>query len=150
MKTTIDLMTDDTDGTPSHLPTGATIETVHFMLDGNELVIDLSEANQAEMRTIFAKWIEKARKASAATGRHRMNGSRQPPRSRPAPVIPVIPVTGAIAPVSAAAIPAMISRPAYSTQEVREWAKARGMNVKDRGRVPVEIYDAYHAFIQAH
>jgi hypothetical protein len=32
-----------------------------------------------------------------------------------------------------------------STSEVRDWAKAEGIEVKDRGRVPADIVARYHA-----
>jgi len=30
-------------------------------------------------------------------------------------------------------------------QAIREWAKAKGLNVSERGRIPAEIVEKYHA-----
>lgn len=32
-----------------------------------------------------------------------------------------------------------------SPREIREWAKANGYNVPDRGRIPQDVIDAYHS-----
>lgn len=37
------------------------------------------------------------------------------------------------------------SVPKSNTAEVREWARANGYTVSDRGRVPAEVQDAYDA-----
>jgi hypothetical protein len=33
--------------------------------------------------------------------------------------------------------------PAASTQEIRQWAKAQGIEISDRGRIPAEIAERY-------
>ena len=44
-----------------------------------------------------------------------------------------------------AAADAKRNRNALNTTEVREWAKAQGVEVKDRGRVPAELVVKFKA-----
>lgn len=92
--------------------------TISFNLDGKAYEIDLSTDNANKMRDSLAPFIAAARRSS---GR-----------------IPT---------------PKMTSRPTRSpvrtdyeqNQAIREWAQARGMKVSDRGRIPAEVLEAYHA-----
>jgi nucleoid-associated protein Lsr2 len=94
------LFIDDIDGSEAE-------GTVRFALDGAEYEIDLNTKHAAALRRTMAKYIEAARRSSAA---------RRPARSG-----------------------RRTSASGVNTTEVREWAKAQGIEVKDRGRVPAEL-----------
>jgi nucleoid-associated protein Lsr2 len=38
-------------------------------------------------------------------------------------------------------------RPRNGTAEIRAWAKTQGITIKDRGRIPAEVEDKYHAAV---
>jgi hypothetical protein len=84
-------------------------ETVSFGLDGTRYEIDLSAANAKKLRNSLAKFIDAARKDK---------GARQPAR-------------GAARKAAAPAGP--------NTSDVREWAKAQGYEVSERGRVANDL-----------
>lgn len=88
---------------------GQAEETVSFALDGTRYEIDLSAANAKKLRNTFAKFVDAARKDK---------GARQVGR-------------GAGRKPAAAAGP--------STSDVREWAKAQGYEVSERGRVANDL-----------
>jgi hypothetical protein len=92
--------------------------TVSFALDGAEYEIDLTAKHQAELSAELAKYIAAARPVKSR--------GRQP------------------------AVPPGRSRTARRNDldEIREWAKGRGIAVKDRGRIAAEVvrqYDEAHA-----
>jgi hypothetical protein len=58
--------------------------------------------------------------------------SRRVGRSRIAPV-----------PVRRAGTPARVDR--AQNQAIREWAKSKGIEISDRGRIPAHIVEQYHA-----
>jgi uncharacterized membrane protein len=89
--------------------------TVRFGLDGTEYEIDLNEEHAKELREALARYVGAARRASGAARRPARTGRR-----------------GAAA-------------AGLNTTEVREWAKAQGMEVKDRGRVPAELVVKFKA-----
>jgi Lsr2 len=91
--------------------------TIELGLDGHTYEIDLSKPNTDRLHELLAPFVQAARRTR----------SRGPARRRR----------------SAAAAPAPVDR--EQNQAMREWARQRGMKVADRGRVPVEIRDAYHA-----
>ena len=88
-------------------------ETVSFALDGVSYEIDLSTANAARLREDLSHWVLNARSAGGRRSAGRRRGSGSVAHKR--------------ANVSA----------------VREWARAQGMQVSDRGRVPGSVQDAY-------
>ena len=88
-------------------------ETVSFALDGVNYEIDLSSANAARLREDLSHWVGYAR----SSGGRRSAGRRRG--------------TGAVAHKRA------------NVSAVREWARAQGMQVSDRGRVPGSVQDAY-------
>jgi len=94
---------------------GAADETVEFGLDGVTYEIDLSAANAAKLREAFAPYVSEARRS----GRRR-TGGRSRGGSR-----------GSSGGVSAA--------------EIREWARANGFKVPDRGRVSAQVRQAYES-----
>ena len=99
--------------------TRANVETVRFMLDGTGYELELGEVHRRQLRQVLTPYIEHARRPKAAANGARPKGTPATPRVR---------------------------RP--SNSEVREWAKARGITVKDRGRISAEITDQYHAWQQ--
>jgi hypothetical protein len=90
-------------------------ETVQFALDGKTYEIDLSSTNAGKLRDALASYTAAARK------------STRTPRSTRGPV--------SAAPRFAAGR----KRP----HAIREWARAQGMSVTDRGRIPFAVRDAY-------
>lgn len=94
---------------------GAADDTIVFAFKGVSYEIDLSEAHIEEMTADFAKWTQKAR---------RVGGSQTRSRSR-----------------SRSAKPKADSRTAL----IREWAKAEGVAVNERGRISADVVAAYEA-----
>lgn len=83
--------------------------TVRFGLDGTDYAIDLNATHAQELRSKLAAYVQAGRKA---TGPGRRSVRRR-------------------ASTRAAGGP--------DTAEVREWAKAQGIEVKDRGRIAAEL-----------
>ena len=97
---------------------GPAEESVRFALDGTSYEIDLSSANAAQMRDSLAPFVAHARRASA-TSRSKSSGGGRSHRA-----------SGE-------------SR----THAVRLWAREQGIDVGQRGRVPLSVraqYDAQH------
>jgi hypothetical protein len=89
--------------------------TVRFALDGAEYEIDLNAKHADALRKALAKYVDAARRSSGTARRPARGG-----RSR-------------------------ASATGVNTTEVREWAKAQGIDVKDRGRVPAELVVRFRA-----
>lgn len=87
--------------------------TVRFALDGTDYEIDLSAAHAADLRNALAKFIAVSRKTAAAR-----RGGKAGRGGRKA-------ASGADA------------------MKIREWAKAQGIEVKGRGRVPADVVARY-------
>jgi len=96
---------------------GTADETVTFGLDGVTYEIDLTSENAAKLRDAFAQWVANARKVSGRSA------SRSSARSSSS----------------------TSTRTARSNeaQEIREWAKANGYQVSERGRISAEVKKAY-------
>lgn len=94
---------------------GAADETVAFAIDGSAYEIDLSKKNAQKFRDALNPFVSKARKASSR-GRGRGN------RSRPT-----------------------VTVDREQNQAIRAWAKKKGLKVSDRGRIPADIVEKYHA-----
>lgn len=92
-------------------------QTVKFGLDGVQYEIDLSEKNAAKLREALAPFIAAARK----TGRGGV-------------------VVGGRAARGRAATPDR-----EQNKAIRAWAKREGLEISDRGRIPQEIVEKYHA-----
>lgn len=90
-------------------------ETVLFSLDGVNYEIDLTTDNAAKLRDALAPWVGHARRA----GGRRTSGSGRSGRR----------ASGSGGNTDAA--------------KVREWARANGYTVSDRGRIPAEVTEAY-------
>jgi hypothetical protein len=89
--------------------------TVRFALDGTEYEIDLSAEHAEALREALARYVGAARKIGGSARRPARGG-----RSRAA-------------------------GSGLNSTEVREWAKAQGIEVKDRGRVPAELVVKFKA-----
>ena len=99
-------------------------ETVSFALDGTTYEIDLSDDNAAELRNVFAKYVDAARKVSG-----RGNRSSGAGRAK---------ATG-----GAAATGGRMDR--EQAGAIRDWARKNGHEVSDRGRIPGSVVEAYEA-----
>jgi hypothetical protein len=96
---------------------GTADETVSFTVDGISYEIDLTAAHAAELRESFATWVGHARKTGGrASSAARGRGRR--------------PAAGGSG-VDAGAI--------------RDWAKANGHPVSERGRISADVKAAYEA-----
>jgi hypothetical protein len=89
--------------------------TVRFGLDGTDYEIDLSADHSKELRKTAAKYIAAGRKVGSPPRRRGSGAARKNSSGGPSP------------------------------SEVREWAKAQGIEVRDRGRVPAELVVRFQA-----
>ena len=92
---------------------GAAAETVTFAVDGVSYEIDLSEKNARKLRADFANWTGHARKSGGSRGTSRRRVTAGAPAKR------------------------------TDLSAVREWARANGHSVSDRGRIAAEVQAAY-------
>ncbi|MGG5258963.1 histone-like nucleoid-structuring protein Lsr2 [Phycicoccus avicenniae] len=88
-------------------------ETVTFALDGVSYEIDLTSANAAKLRDALAVWIGHAER----TGGRRSAGR--------------------------AASGSTGKGPRRDVSAIREWARANGYDVSERGRISTEVQEAY-------
>jgi hypothetical protein len=105
-------------------------ETVAFSLDGQAYEIDLNEKNAAELRDVMAKYVGAARKAGkqgsgSGTGQRRSGG-----RSGGSGGGGRTPAAGS---------------DRERVQAIREWARANGHTVNERGRLSSTVIAAYDA-----
>lgn len=109
-------------------------ETVPFAVDGVTYEIDLSDTNAAHLRDALADYIAHARRTG---GRRRPTSRSQRPGGSP---------NGSSAPsATAPAVGAPLDR--AQNRAIRDWARAQGMTVSDRGRLSREVVEAFE---QAH
>jgi hypothetical protein len=94
---------------------GTADETVSFALDGVSYEIDLSRANAAKLRDALAGYVGHGRRVGA------------PPRGR----------------ARRSGTPARTDR--EQLQAIREWARANGHQVSDRGRIAASVVEAFNA-----
>lgn len=90
-------------------------ETIVFGLDGTDYEIDLNDTHAKKMRDALSEFVGAGRKVTGGRGRSRRASS---------------------------------SSSSSSTSDktaVREWAKANGMEVSERGRIPADVQEAYDA-----
>jgi Lsr2 len=98
---------------------GKADETVKFSLDGVQYEIDLSEKNAKKLRDAVATYVASGRRVSRGGV---VVGGRAAARARG----------------SAAA-------DREQNKAIRAWARRKGRDISDRGRIPQEIVDEYHA-----
>lgn len=89
-------------------------ETVEFGLDGVGYQIDLSKKNATKLRGALAGYAESARRLGGRKQRSGRRGGRTVMSDR------------------------------EQSQAIRDWARSQGMKVSDRGRISVEVLEAYH------
>jgi hypothetical protein len=94
--------------------------TIRFALDGADYEIDLNAKHADELRKALSRYVEAARRSGGGG-----NATRRPARS-----------SGSGRRAAASGL---------NTNEVREWAKSQGFEVKDRGRVPAELVVRFKA-----
>ena len=93
--------------------------TFDFSLEGRRYQIDLSDENAAKLRDALAPYVGAARKAG---GRGRGRAARQ------------------------TVVAEKLARSNRDqTAAIREWARANGHQVSDRGRIPKAVIEAYQA-----
>jgi hypothetical protein len=93
-------------------------QTVGFGLDGQRYEIDLSGESAAELREAFARYIAAGRRV----GRQTRTASNARPRERTA------------------------QRPTADRGDsatIREWARANGHQISERGPIPAKVLQAY-------
>jgi hypothetical protein len=96
---------------------GIAEETVSFAIDGASYEIDLSAKNAQQLREAVSPYLGAARKAGRVAAARNARGR-----------------SGGSASVDR-----------EQNQAIREWAKKKGLNVSERGRIPAEIVERYHA-----
>jgi Lsr2 len=94
-------------------------ETVEFGLDGKTYEIDLSSSNATRLREALASYVAAARRPGGRRAGRR-SARAAAPEGVPAP-----------------------SSDREHNQAIREWARARGMKVSERGRLSAELVEAY-------
>lgn len=95
---------------------GEATQSVDFAIDGVNYKIDLSDENAEALRDRLAPFVESARKVTAS--RTAKTYTRRQGR----------------APLGRA-----------QSQAIREWARANGEKVSDRGRIPAELATRFQA-----
>ena len=95
---------------------GTADETVTFGLDGVSYEIDLTSTHAAELRESFARWVGHGRR----TGGRSSGGSGRGAGTRS-------------------------RRSSSDATAIREWAKANGHKVSERGRISADVKAAYEA-----
>ncbi|GAA4838139.1 Lsr2 family protein [Actinomycetospora corticicola] len=104
------------------------ITTVEFALDGVTYEIDLDDKNSAELRDTLAQYVAAARRTggrrAAASGARKRTG-------------------GAGTGTPRATSPGGYDR--ETSKQIRDWARAEGFEVSDRGRVPNNVVEAWES-----
>lgn len=98
---------------------GTAEETVVFGLDGDRYEIDLSKSNAATLRDTLAGYVAHARKAGRSSA-DRQSTARSSGRTAHAPI------------------------DRDQAAAIRTWARKKGHDVSDRGRIPARIVDLYN------
>lgn len=94
---------------------GAADEQIEFSVDGKSYEIDLSAKNSKRLRSLLEPYISAGRRVTAARR-------------------------------AAAAAPATRTvSDRRQNQAVREWAVGQGLKISERGRIPSNVLEAYHA-----
>src|SRR5262245_12069640 len=118
-KVTVALV-DDLDGTDS-----ADVKTVEFSLDGVAYQIDLRTRNASGLRKVFADYVAAARRTGGRGGK--------PRGGNPA----------------AAATPPKAAVDREQSGAIRAWARKNGHEIAERGRIPVNVIEAYNGQAKA-
>ena len=119
------VLVDDIDGSPA-------TETVTFALDGASYEIDLSEDNAARLRSSLTEFTENGRRAGGNRSRNTRGGSRSTQSSRSTRTSSSSKSSGS-------------SGGGTDNGAIREWARANGHTVSERGRIKADVVQAYEA-----
>ena len=92
-------------------------ETLKFGLDGTLYEIDLNAKHADKLRSSLAQYVTHARRLGRGQVAATSRGRGQ--------------------------APARSDR--EQNQAIRDWAKSKGLDVNDRGRIPANIVEQYHA-----
>lgn len=95
-------------------------QTVTFGLDGASYEVDLCDAHAAELQESFGRFVAAGRRTNGGRGRPPGRSTGSAPRRS----------TG---------------NDRQRTQEIRAWARAQGLTVNERGRIPADIVAQYEA-----
>lgn len=90
-------------------------ETLHFSLNGVSYEIDLNTRHAEELRSALAPYISAGRRAGSSNGSNRSSSARKRPGRNP------------------------------EIAAIRAWSNENGYALAERGRIPRQILDAYHA-----
>lgn len=96
---------------------GPAAETVQFGLDGVGHTIDLNQEHAQQLRESLAPWVASARRVRPGTRTATMR----------------------------TALAASGETRKRELKEIREWARANGHEISDRGRVPAAVEEAWRA-----
>lgn len=105
---------DDLDGSVA-------ASTVQFGLDGKNYSIDLSRKHAAELRRALAPYVEHSRRTGGRKTPPKVTQKPKPPQQAPDATVTSV-----------------------DTKTIRKWARNKGWQVSDRGRIPADILKAYH------
>lgn len=95
-------------------------ETMSFAIDGSAYEVDVCSRHAAALRDAVAPYVGAGRRAGGSGSN--ISGARRARGGRPS------------------------SGPdRQRTQEIREWARAGGHQVSDRGRIPARLVEEYEA-----
>jgi hypothetical protein len=97
------------------------VKTVSFGLDGQSYELDACEQHRGQLEDAFAPYVGAARKAGGS-------GSAPPRRAS-----------------RAASRPSSGGSDREEVQRIREWARAHGHKVSERGRLSSSVLEAYRA-----
>lgn len=114
------VLIDDIDGSDA-------AETIAFAIDGTSYEIDLNETHAQDLRQSLASYVANARRCS---GGRRARGGRKPANS-PAS--------------SSTTKDASKTSKTANAAEIRDWARANGYDVPDRGRIPSDVREAFES-----
>jgi hypothetical protein len=98
---------------------GAATQTLYFASGGLDYEIDLSDANAENLNNAFAPWVKAARRVTTP---------------RPA-----------VRPSARAAR----NKAKTDVSKVRDWGRANGFTVAERGRIPEDLTNAYQQSLNA-
>ena len=93
-------------------------ETVRWSLDGKQYEFDTSPKHAQQFRDSLTKYVEASRAVSGNRGGRRAAAAS--------------PGTGG-------------TRSKEQTQAIRDWANSNGFEVSDRGRIPINVVEAFEA-----
>jgi len=112
------VLIDDFDGTPL----SGNSSTTTFSLNGTQYEIDLAPANVQKLKDALAPFIKAGRRVGGPSAAR--PAARRAPRRRGA---------------------GRHSNGANDVTAIREWARANGYTIGDRGRIPAPVLEAYQA-----